>query len=124
MPEIRVVFYKEANGSVPTQNWLNRLNRRAQAKCIWLIERLQERGHECRRPQADYLRDEIYELRTRMGNVQYRMLYFFHGNVAAVIAHGITKTTTEVPPREIERAIRRKKQFEQNPEQHIQEIEL
>ena len=59
-----------------------------------------------------------------MGNVQYRMLYFFHGNVAAVIAHGITKTTTEVPPREIERAIRRKKQFEQNPEQHTQEIEL
>ncbi len=52
------------------------------------------------------------------------MLYFFHGNVAAVISHGITKKMAEVPPREIARAIRRKKQFEQNPEQHIQEIEL
>lgn len=124
MPETRVVFYREADGSVPTQDWFNRLNRRAQAKCRWLIERLQEQGHELRRPQADFLRDEIYELRTRMGNVRYRLLYFFHGNVAAVIAHGIVKRTAEVPPREIERAIRRKKQFEQNPEQHTQEIEL
>lgn len=124
MPETRVVFYREADGSVPTQAWLNRLNRRAKAKCGWLIERLQEQGHELRRPQADFLRDEIYELRTRMGNVRYRMLYFFHGNVAAVISHGIMKKMAEVPPQEIERAIRRKKQFEQNPEQHTQEIEL
>ena len=34
------------------------------------------------------------------------------------------KTMAEVPHREIERAIRRKKQFEQNPERHTQEIEL
>ena len=124
MPETRVVFYREADGSVPTQTWLNRLNRRAKAKCRWLIERLQEQGHELRRPQADFLRDDIYELRTRMGNVRYRILYFFHGNVAAVISHGITKKMAEVPPQEVERAIRRKKQFEQNPEQHTQEIEL
>ena len=124
MPEIQVVFYREANGSVPTQEWLNRLNRRARAKCRWLIECLQAQGHEFRRPQADYLRDGIYELRTRIGNVRYRMLYFFHGNVAAVISHGIIKKMTEVPPREIERAIRRKRLFEQKPEQHTQEIEL
>lgn len=124
MSETRVVFYKEADGSVPTQEWLNQLSQRAQAKCRWLIERLQERGPELRRPQADYLRDDIYELRTRIGNVRYRMLYFFHGNVAAVISHGIVKKMAEVSPREIERAIRRKNQFKQNPEQHTQELEL
>ena len=124
MPETRVVFYKETDGRVPTLDWFNGLNRRAQAKCRWLIERLQEQGHELRRPQADFLRDEIYELRTRIGNVRYRLLYFFHGNIAAVMSHGIMKTTAEVPHREIERAIRRKKQFEQNLERHTQEIEL
>ena len=77
-----------------------------------------------RRPQADYLRDDIYELRTRIGNVRYRILYFFHGNIAAVISHGIVKKMAEVSPREIERAIRRKNQFKQNPEQHTQELEL
>ena len=58
MPEIRVVFYKEANGSAPTQNWLNRLNRRALAKCRWLIERLQERG-----TNADVRKLITYEMR-------------------------------------------------------------
>ena len=122
--ETRVVFYKKADGSVPTQDWLNQLSRRARAKCRWLIERLQEKGPELRRPQADYLRDDIYELRTRIGNVRYRILYFFHGNIAAVISHGIVKKMAEVSPREIERAIRRKNQFKQDPEQHTQELEL
>jgi phage-related protein len=94
MPEIRVVFYREADGSVPMLDWFNRLDRKARAKCRWLIEQLQERGHEL----SDYLRDEVYELRTRQGNVRYRMLYFFHGTAQAVISHGITKKTAEVPP--------------------------
>ena len=37
-------------------------------------------GHELRRPEADFLRDGIYEL-----------LYFFHGQNVAVLAHGLTK---------------------------------
>ena len=122
MPETRVVFYREDDGSVPTLEWLNRLDERARAKCRRLIEHLQERGYDLRRPQADYLRDDIYELRTRQGNVRYRMLYFFHGNVAAVISHGITKKTAAVPPGEIKKAIERKKKFEQNPQRHTQEI--
>jgi hypothetical protein len=45
------------------------------------------------------------------------MLYFFYGRVAAVLAHGLVKER-EVPPREIEEAIRRKRMFESNPERH------
>lgn len=122
MPEIRVVFYREADGSVPMLDWFNRLDRRARAKCGWLIEQLQEQGHKLRRPHADYLRDKIYELRTRQGNVRYRMLYFFHGIAQAVISHGITKKTAEVPLIEIDRAIERKKKFEQNPQRYTQEM--
>jgi len=77
-------------------------------------------GHELRRPIADFLRDGIYELRVRHGRVNYRLLYFFHGNVAAVLSHGLTKEK-RVPPREIEKAIERKRKFEQNPQQHTQE---
>jgi hypothetical protein len=45
------------------------------------------------------------------------MLYFFHGRVAAVLAHGLVKER-EVPPREIEEAIRRKRKFELDPVRH------
>jgi phage-related protein len=74
-------------------------------------------GHELRRPEADYLRDGIYELRVGLRGTNYRMVYFFHGRVAAVLAHGLVKER-EVPPREIEEAIRRKRMFESNPERH------
>jgi len=45
------------------------------------------------------------------------MLYFFHGRVAAVLAHGPVKER-EVPPREIEEAIRKKQGFELDPQRH------
>ncbi len=122
MPETRVVFFRDSDGSIPIKDWLDTLPKKVRAKCIDKIERLQALGHELRRPEADYLRDGIYELRLRFRNVRYRILYFFHGNVAAVISHGITKKTQEVPKREIERAIRRKKKFELSPQRHTQEI--
>jgi phage-related protein len=80
-------------------------------------KRLRDLGHELRRPEADYLRDGIYELRVGLRGMNYRMLYFFHGRVAAVLAHGLVKER-EVPPREIEEAIRRRRKFELDPERH------
>ncbi len=50
----------------------------------------------------------------------YRILYFSHGAIAAVVAYGIVKEGA-VPPREIDRAIERKKRFEANPAKHRQE---
>ena len=104
-------------GRVPVLDWLDRLPPRVVAKCRVRIERLQALGHELRRPEADFLRDGILELRVGLGSVHYRMLYCFHGNVAAVLAHGLTKERA-VPPKEIDRAVVRKKKFEADPEAH------
>ena len=62
------------------------------------------------------LRDGIHELRIRRGNVNYRILSFFH-NDRAVLSHGCTKEDV-VPPPEIERAIGHRRLFTQNPVQH------
>ena len=97
MPATKVVFYCEEDGSVPLLDWLDSLPAKALTKCRVRIERLQKLGHELRRPEADFLRDGIYELRVGLRGTNYRMLYFFHGNVAAVLAHGLTKER-EVPP--------------------------
>ena len=79
-------------------------------------------GHELRRPEADYLRDGVYELRARLGRVNYRILYFFHGANVAVLAHAITKEA-DVPAVDINRAIERRRRYEQNPERHTYEEE-
>ncbi len=121
MPQIKVVFYKGDDGAVPTQEWLDNLPRQAREKCWNKIKRLKALGHELRRPEADYLRDGIYELRI-LGTVNDRLLYFFDKNVYAVVSHGFTKDR-QVPPREIEKAIERKQKFQQKPEQHTQENE-
>jgi hypothetical protein len=105
---------------VPLLDWLDHLPAKAVAKCRVRIERLRDLGHELRRPEADYLRDGIYELRVGLQGMNYRMLYFFHGSVAAVLSQGITKER-EVPPEEIDRTIERKRRYESAPKQHTHE---
>jgi hypothetical protein len=117
VPVITVVFYQEDGGTVPVLEWLDSLPRKAQNKCFVRISRLEELGHELRRPEADLLRDNIYELRIGLQGINYRILYFFHGKQAAVLAQGVIKER-EVPPQEIERAIERKRKFEREPEKY------
>ena len=88
MPKTQVVFYRELDGAVPVLEWFDDLPAKAQDKCRVRIQRLAELGHELRRPEADLLRDGIYELRVSLQHVNYRILYFFHGRVAAILAHG------------------------------------
>lgn len=116
MPETEVILFAEDDGSVPVLAWLDKLPARAQDKCIVKIERLAAMGHELRRPEADYLRDGIYELRVALHGNQYRILYFFQGGSAG-ISHGLTKTS-RVPPREIDLAGERKARFTKNPVKH------
>lgn len=118
MPETRVVFYQDEKGEVPVLEWLKILlkqDRKGYANCVARIQLLASSGYELRRPVADYLRDGIYELRAKHIRVQYRILYFFHGQNVAILAHAITKDGDEVPDSDLDRAIKRKEQFEINP---------
>jgi phage-related protein len=111
------VLYREDDGACPFLAWFGRLPPKVQDKCFVRLERLREVGHELRRPKADFLRDGIYELRIGLQGVNHRILYFFHGTVAAVVSHGLAKERV-VPPKEIDRAVARKKQFELDPRRH------
>jgi phage-related protein len=122
-----LLFFQNTDGLAPAWEWLRDLrvrNPKAYIKCVARIKRLAETGYELRRPEADFLRDGIYELRARLGSVNYRILYFFHGRNVAVLAHAITKEN-EIPASEIKRALERKKEFIANPVAHtfIGEIE-
>jgi phage-related protein len=117
MPQTHVVFYQEDDGTVPVLDWLDSLGDKARAKSLVRIERLKELGHQLRRPEADYLRDGIYELRIGLQSIHHRILYFFHGRTVAVLAHGLVKERA-VPPREIDLARRRKSRFEADPDGH------
>ena len=86
MPQTQVLFYQEDNGTAPVLDWLDALGDKARAKCLVRIERLKELGHQLHRPEADYLRDGIYELRISLQGIHHRVLYFFHGQAVAVLS--------------------------------------
>jgi phage-related protein len=89
--------------------WLDEQSAKVRDKCAARIDRLEELGYELRRPEADLLRDGIYELRASYQGVHYRLLYFLAGPAVVVLSHGTTKER-EVPTKEIDIAIKRKEQ--------------
>src|SRR3990170_1835964 len=109
MPKTTIHFFREEDGAVPFLEWLAELKRRqrkAFEKCLYMLDMLRQFGHELRRPQADLLRDGVYELRTRVGRVNYRVLYGFVGKDLILVSHGITKESS-VPDAEINVAVAR-----------------
>lgn len=113
-----VRFFRAEDGSAPFLDWFERLPASAKIQCRARLQLLADERHRLRRPAADYLRDDIYELRAKSGRVQYRMLYFFHGRSAVIVTHGFTKRGSEVPPIEIERARARMRAYLANPDRH------
>lgn len=88
-----------------------------------MLDLLQQFGHELRRPQADLLRDGIYELRTKVGRVNYRLLYGFVGKDLVLVSHGMTKEEA-VPDRDIDRAASRLALYRRDPTRYAAEEEI
>jgi phage-related protein len=85
-----------------------------QARCRARLGRLAELGHEIRRPEADYLRDGIHELRAKHAGINYRILYFFHER-DAIVSHGLVKQRSDVDPVDIDLAIRHMRDVQLDP---------
>ena len=102
----QISYYTTARGECPFQTFLDGATEKVQAKFGKMLNLLEEKGPELRRPYADYLRDGIWELRVGFGGDQFRALYFFWDLKRIVITHGIIKKTNRVPPGEIDRALR------------------
>ena len=116
MSSTEVVFFADTVGRAPVLGWLDRLPEKVRLKFIERIERLAQQGHKLRRPLADFLRDDVYELRVRHMRVNYRLLYFFHDR-RAVLCHGLTKES-KVASGDIDVAIRRRAEYRADPETH------
>jgi phage-related protein len=117
MPPTEVHAFRDRNGEVPIQDWLDEIENRepkAYQKCLARILELSNKGYEMRRPQADLLRQGIYELRATFSGTHYRMLYFFFGKSCIAVSHGITKED-RVPPKDIDLAIARMKLVKADP---------
>ncbi len=121
MAKYEVVFYSEGGMSAPLE-WLEDQPDKVQEKFRVIFDLLASEGSRLSRPYAAPLASKIYELRVRWQNVNYRLLYFFHGSVAAVMAHGCTKQA-RVDPMDIARAADRRVRFLADPNKHTYRAE-
>ena len=72
-----VDFYREEDGSKPVGDFIRTLDVKMKAKVVSDLHRLEMLGNEARSPLNKYLEDDIFELRTILGNNIVRILYFF-----------------------------------------------
>jgi len=120
MPPVDIIFFKDDDGTAPVLEWIKHLSKGEKAKVISHIQLLAEKGHELRRPHADSVcGSDLYELRLRFGRLRVRILYFFFMRYAAVLDHVVHgKKTDAIPQAEINRALKKRDQFIQDPEKH------
>lgn len=102
LPEIRYFFME--------------IDKNAVRKILWNLD-LAERSNDSKLFKK--LRDDIWEFRTKYGNLQYRLLAFWDKSLPektlVIATHGLIKKTDKMPSKEIEKAINiRKRYFEQN----------
>jgi len=110
--EWKIIFYENENGECPMDDFMNLLSDVDKEKIVKWIKYLKNVGAELRRPQGDYLREGIYELRVRLQSYkQTRTLYFFCFENYIVLTHSFAKTTEEVPQKEINKALKFKENF-------------
>ena len=108
-----MVFYERANGEIPVQEFLDSLPIKLREKTLRSLKLLQELGPQLHGEETEYIRDGLFELRTRFGSDITRIFYFFFVGRRIVVTSGFVKKSQKTPQREIERALRCKRDWEE-----------
>ena len=106
-----LVFYTNAQGDSPIDDFLDRLDTKSRAKVAAHLSLLEEFGPNLKRPYADVVRGKIRELRIQHSSNQYRILYFFQLRDQIILAHALSKKTQQLKEKDIELAERRREEW-------------
>ena len=109
--EWTIDFYRTKSGSCPVKKYLSSLNAKQRSTVLEVMEYLETFGIELKEPFVKYLGDKIFELRAKDSEGIYRVLYFAAKSRRFIMLHGFTKKTRKTPRKEIEIALKRKKEF-------------
>jgi len=110
--EWKIILYQTETGKCPFDDFIATLTDNERDWMAVCIEHLKREGFNIRRPQADKLRDDIYELRIQLkGRKKTRTLYFFCYNDYIVLTHTFIKRSDKVPDKEINKAIKYRNTF-------------
>ncbi|MCL5289763.1 MAG: type II toxin-antitoxin system RelE/ParE family toxin [Bacillota bacterium] len=109
---LTVEYYMEKD-YCPVLEFIHSCSSKEQAKILREIDLLEEFGPLLGMPYVRKIEgtDDIWELRIRLANNQFRLLYFIFSNNKIVMLHGFQKKTQKTPKREIEMALKRRMKY-------------
>ena len=113
MPSIQrldAVFFRTAKGNEPVREWLRSLGKE-QRKTIGEDIAYVQYKWPIGKPHVDHLRDDIWEIRSSLGNQIARTLFGVQRN-QMVLLHGFIKKTQRTPNDDIKLAEKRFKEWQ------------
>ena len=106
--EFRIVSYLTEAGRSPVREYLEGIERedeRFEAAVAEAIDRMRD-SHYHRRPFSESVGDGLFTIRAT-GHRQSRIFFYYRRGRRIILLHGFTKTTQQLPRKEIEIARRR-----------------
>ena len=103
-----IIFYKSY-----FIDFFKKQQQKVKDKILWIFKIIETQN----KIPASYLKhlegtEGIYEIRVQYGNDIFRIFCFFDEGKIVVLANGIQKKSNKTPIREIEKAVRIKKEYE------------
>lgn len=111
-----IEYYQKENGDIPVEDFLLTLEPKLRAKAYSDIMLLKNLGINIREPYSAPIKGDkykgIFELRTKFSSDITRIFYFLFEKNKFILLHGFVKKTNKTPPKELERAIKYKLDYE------------
>lgn len=106
-----VNYYANPQGDKPIETFIGNLDVKTRTKVFGHLELLETYGNQLGMPFSRHLTDGIFELRIAQNRIAVRIFYFFSSNAEIILTHGFKKKSQKTPRREIEKAIRLRKDW-------------
>ncbi len=108
------VLYYQEKSSFPVVDFVSKQQPKIQAKILREIDLLSEFGFALGMPHIRKMSgtDDLWELRIKHSSNYFRIFYFYFKDNKFVLLHGIRKTTSKTPARDISIAHNRKKKYQ------------
>ena len=106
-----IEYFETANGRRPVQEFVDSLDAGSKAKIARTLDLLEEFGVKLGMPYAKHVEGDLWELRTRVGSNQYRIIYFLYTGGAFILLHGFMKKSGPIPQQDLRAARARRAEF-------------
>jgi phage-related protein len=108
-----IEYFVSENGKSPVKDFIDSLSAESKAKFIFIADLLTEYGLEVREPYVKPITGsrKLFEMRIKDRQNIHRIFYFAFTGRKLILLHGFTKKTDKTPPREIDIAETRMRNY-------------